>query len=194
MVECYWVMAALNPFFIDSCVFQSTLNYLHVQKLIMSDEIKEFHFRFALWTSLVSYGMEMVDGILTNTERLNRILREGLVSEDNVVVCRWETQTKIWYQKSWLRSNYHRKKMWELSLISQSALSFRLPRFKIWQMKNLSFDYNWYSIYFVLFEIKIFPIKHELTLCLGKFCWGSINFMHVIWNWNIVMSLFLVSC
>lgn len=30
-------------FFIDSCVFQSTLNYLHVQKLIISDEIKECH-------------------------------------------------------------------------------------------------------------------------------------------------------
>lgn len=30
-------------FFIDACVFQSTLNYLHVQKLIMSDEIKECH-------------------------------------------------------------------------------------------------------------------------------------------------------
>ena len=164
--------------------------------------------------------MERVDGRLTNTERLNRILREGLVSEDtgglsmgnsneNLVskeliavklptsfpgslilkpgALKWETLgTRL--------SNYHRKKMLKLSLISQSASSFWLPRFKLWQMKNLSFDYNWDSIYFVLFEIKIFPIKHELTLCLGKFCWGSINFMHVIWNWNIVMSLFLVSC
>ena len=120
-------------FFIDSCAFQSTLNYLHVQKLIMSDEIKECH---CMICSLNLVGF--LWNILTNTQRLNCILREGLVSEDTGGLSMGNSNENLlskeliavklptlfpgsliltpgalkWETLGTRLSNYHRKKMW----------------------------------------------------------------------------------